>query len=135
MNSDQLEPSVGIFWGISGEGQGTILLADKTPIGQGEAYGECITHATGHYEFWESLSEEGASSLIQRGMPAAPAWHEYEDFPRGRVVYWPEQKRFVIYADKRLQTRSFIELVVAHFCIPTGTYVVKSDSHYRTKLI
>lgn len=123
---------VGIFWGITDQELDFTLLADRTPIDQGEAYGECITHPTGHYEFWERLSDLGAPALISRGLPSAPAWHEYEEFPRGRVVYWPEQKRFVIYADRRLQTASFIERVVTDFGIPDGAYVVKSDSHYRS---
>lgn len=123
-------PSVGIFWGIGDQDRRFTLLADKTPIDQGEVYGVCVTHSTGHYEFWEQLSALGAPALVSRGLPSALAWYEYEDFPRGRVVYWPDQKRFVIYADRRLQNASFIALIVTDFNIPAGAYVVKSDSHY-----
>jgi len=125
-------PSVGIFWGIRDANHGMLLLADRTPIDQAEVYGECITHPTGHYEFWERLSELGAAVLTNRGLPTAPAWHEYEEFPRGRVVYWPKEKRFVIYADSRLQTTLFVERIVADFCIPRGSYSVRSDPHYHS---
>ncbi|PTD95125.1 hypothetical protein [Pseudothauera lacus] len=124
-------PCVGIFWGIRDPSHGMALLADKTPIDRGELYGDCITHPTGHYEFWEGLSGLGAAVLAGRGLPTAPAWHEYEEFPRGRIVYWPEERRFVIYADRRLQTTAFIEHLVAEFGIPKGSYAVRSDPHYR----
>ncbi len=124
-------PCVGIFWGIPEPTRGMALLADKTPIDQGELYGECITHPNGHYEFWEGLTQLGASALTNRGLPTAPVWHEYEDFPRGRIVYWPKEKRFVIYADKRLQTKTFIAQLVEEFGIPNDSYAVRSDPHYR----
>lgn len=125
-------PCVGIFWGIRDEARTLSLLVDKTPIDQAEEYGECITHPNGHYEFWESLAQLGAPALASRGLSTAPAWHDYEDFPRGRVVYWPQKQRFVIYADKRLQTRCFIERLVAEFGIPDDSYALRSDPHYRT---
>jgi hypothetical protein len=127
-----ITPYVGIFWGIHDSARGMVLLADKTPIDKGEQYGECITHPNGHYEFWEGLSQLGAPALSSRGLPTAPAWHEYEEFPRGRVVYWPKDKSFVIYADKRLQTTAFINQLVAEFSIPKGSYAVRSDPHYRS---
>lgn len=124
-------PCVGIFWGIQTEEGGLVLLADKTPIGQAEEYGECRTHPTGHAEFWESLSRLGASGLKARNLPTAPAWYSYEAMPRGRVVYWPKEDRFVIYADRRLQTADFIARIVAEFGMAEGQYEVISDSHYR----
>ena len=125
-------PCVAIFWGIRDKENRTVLLLDKTTIDRGEIYGEFVTHPTGHYEFWDGLSKLGASVLIDRGLPTSPAWHEYEDFPRGRVVYRPRDKRFVIYADRRLQTQKFIEQLVTALCIPDGSYVVRSDPHYRS---
>ena len=125
-------PCVGIFWGIRDKARGTALLADKTPIDGGEAYGDCIAHPTGHYEFWEGLSAMGAAALMSRGLPTAPAWHEYEEFPRGRIVYWPKNRRFIVYADRRLQTKDFIERLVVEFDIPNGSYAVRTDPHYRS---
>jgi len=122
---------VGIFWGIPDARGGWRLLLDKTPIPQAEPYGDCLTHALGHCEFWESLARLGESGLARRGLPAEPAWHEYEDFPRGRVVYVPGNRRFVVYADRRLQAARFIISVAAEFGIPADACVVRSDSHYR----
>ena len=107
------------------------LLADKTPIDQAEEYGDCRTHATGHAEFWERLSLLGATWLERHNLPTAPAWHQYEAVPRGRVVYWPKEQRFIIYADRRLHGPTFIAQIVAAFGIPVGRHEVKSDAHYR----
>lgn len=118
-------PCVGIFWGIPGPDGSWRLLSDKTPIAQAETYGECLTHGGGHYEFWEGLKARGAAELAD---------YEYEDFPRGRVVYWPKPvegtKHFVIYADRRLQNDGFISQVAADFGIPPGMYAIRSDPHY-----
>ncbi len=123
--------SVGIFWGCRSDDGEWVLLADKTPVDQAEDYGECRTHAVGHAEFWDRLSRLGAATLKRRGLPEAPAWQPYETVPRGRVVFWPKERRFVIYADRRLQVPGFIAQVVAAFAIPAGQYEVQSDPHYR----
>lgn len=124
-------PSVGIFWGCLSKDGSMALLADKSSVDQAEDYGDCRTHATGHAEFWEALTRLGAAGLEKRGLPTAPAWHKYEAVPRGRVVFWPKEQRFIIYADRRLQGPAFIAQIVAEFGIPAGQYEVKSDSHYR----
>jgi len=124
------ESCVGILWGISDGGRMT-LLADKTPIDQAESYGDSITHGTGHAEFWEELSRQGAAGLAARNLPTAPAWYPYEAYPRGRVVYWPNEQKFIIYVDRRLQGATFIAKIIAEFGISVGRFEVKSDPHYR----
>jgi len=108
-----------------------VLLADKTPVDQAESYGDSITHATGHAEFWEGLSHLGAAGLKKRGLPTAPAWQPYEAVPRGRVVFWPNKQLFIIYADRRLHGVAFVARIVDEFAIPAGRYEVRSDDHYR----
>jgi len=125
------EPCVGIFWGISIDGGGMVLLADKMSVDQAESYGDSITHATGHAEFWEGLSHLGAAGLKKRGLPTAPAWQPYEAVPRGRVVFWPNKQLFIIYADRRLHGVAFVARIVDEFAIPAGRYEVRSDDHYR----
>lgn len=124
-------PSVGIFWGISGEDGSITPLIDKTSIWRAERYAESRTHATGHAEFWEGLARLGPAKLERRGLPTAPAWYPYDAFPRGRVVYLPTDDRFIIYADARLRRAGFIAQIVAAFGISEGRYVVMGDPHYR----
>jgi hypothetical protein len=90
---------VGIFWGIP-DGQTYTLVLDRTPLSEAEPYGEALTHPRGHYEVWEQWRRLGPAGLARRNLPTAIVWHEYEHFPRGRVVYRIREQHFIVYADR-----------------------------------
>lgn len=54
---------------------------------------------------------------------------EYDAHPRGRIV--KEPVRFVIYADRRIQTTPRLQAVRERFELPADRTVVRSDLHYR----
>lgn len=124
-------PSVGIFWGVPDGGR-TVLVTDRTTLAQAEAYGDCLTHARGHHEVWEAWRRLGATALRRSGLPPAIACHEYEAFPRGRVVYMRGPALFTLYADRRLQRPDTIADLVRLFGLTGQTHTVRSDAHYRT---
>ncbi|MCJ2092680.1 hypothetical protein MKK67_09220 [Methylobacterium sp. J-072] len=126
-----LSPSVGIFWGVP-EGGRTVLVTDRTSLAKAEAYGDCLTHPRGHHEVWEAWRKLGATMLRRRGLPTAIASHEYEAFPRGRVVYMREPALFTLYADRRLQSPETIAELVRLFGLAGERHAVRSDAHYRT---
>jgi hypothetical protein len=66
------ELHVGIFWLVDGE-----PLVDRTPLRAAEDYGDFKTHPQSHLEAWSLLQQNGI----------APPEVEYEEFPRGRVMY------------------------------------------------
>ncbi|MGP6433916.1 hypothetical protein, partial [Pseudomonas paraglycinae] len=70
--------------------------------------------------------------LRRRGLPSAIAGHEYEAFPRGRVVYMREPALFTLYADRRLQRPETIVELVRLFGLVGQRHAVRSDAHYRT---
>lgn len=123
--------SVGIFWGVP-EGGRTVLVTDRTPLGQAEAYGDCLTHPRGHHEVWEAWRVLGATGLRRRGLPPAIASHEYEAFPRGRVVYMRGPALFTLYADRRLQGPETIADLIRLFGLAGKHHTLRSDAHYRT---
>ncbi|MEE7504047.1 hypothetical protein [Methylobacterium mesophilicum] len=125
------EPSVGIFWGVPDGGR-TVLVTDRTTLAQAENYGDCLTHPHGHHEVWEAWRRLGATALRRRGLPPAIAGHEYEAFPRGRVVYMHGPALFTLYADRRLQRPDTIADLVRLFGITGEHHTVRSDAHYRT---
>lgn len=125
------EPSVGIFWGVPDSGR-TVLVTDRTPLAEAETYGDCLTHPRGHYEVWEAWRRLGATTLRRRGLPPAIAGHEYEAFPRGRVVYRRGPGLFTLYADRRLQRPDTIADLIQLFGLAGQPHVVHSDMHYRT---
>ena len=123
-------PSVGIFWFVPDDLGKHFLLADLTPLKLAETYGDCFTHSVGHSEFWESLSRKGPAGLAKIGLPSAPAWHDYIDFPRGRVVYDKRSSKFIIYADQRIWRKELLSLIIARFSIPSDAVSIIADSHY-----
>lgn len=127
----RFEPSVGIFWGVR-VGKGRVLVTDATVLSQAEVYGAALTHPRGHYDVWEVWQRLGPAGLVRRSLPAEIADSEYEDHPRGRIVYDTQTKTFTLYADERLQTPAFLRRVIIAFSLPTEQTLIRSDSHYRS---
>ncbi len=59
-------PSVGIFWRMI-----DILVIDRSILDDAEPYGDCITHAAGHYERWQEWQALGATQLAVYGISGA----------------------------------------------------------------
>ena len=79
------EPRVGIFWLVDGK-----TLIDSTSLSEAEPYGDHLTHPRGHIDVWEQWRLSGK----------VPAESEYEEFPRGRVMYNAKTRRFMLLADR-----------------------------------
>lgn len=124
-------PSVGIFWGIGSDKDHLCIVNDKTPLSEAETYGDFLTHAGGHFEFWEKLRKLSIEQIVSRGLPPVICGTEYEDFPRGRVVFNTTSRVFTIYADRRLQRGRAIHGVANAFALIDSLYTVRSDEHYR----
>ena len=123
---------LGIFWGVR-EGPTPVQLAtDTTLLTEGERYGDFLTHPGGHYEVWEAWRRLGPAGLAARGLPRAIAWHEYEQFPRGRVVYHCPTARFTVYADRALQRDTLMTRILDVFRLQRAQCDIRSDSHYRS---
>ncbi|MCJ2007957.1 hypothetical protein [Methylobacterium sp. J-092] len=120
------EPSVGIFWRVAGA-----LVVDRTPLSRAEPYGDCLTHGPGHYEQWEAWQRLGVRGLREQGHPDAIRVSEYDEWPRGRVVYEVPSARFVLYADRRLQQLATLTALRTAFGLDAATVIVRGDPHYR----
>jgi hypothetical protein len=77
------------------------------------------------------LQRLGADEAARLGLHAAISCSEYDEHPRGRIVYDTITDMFILYADRRLQTSAFTARIIAAFCLPVARTVVRSDSHYR----
>ncbi|RWD31630.1 MAG: hypothetical protein EOS22_04200 [Mesorhizobium sp.] len=123
---------MGYFWLLIDREGRDAILADTLELAGAETYGELLTHPGGHYHFWEKMRRRGPAWLRARNLPAALLSSEYEDWPRGRVVYSPSQDSFLAYADPRIQTPTRIALVRKRFQISGSNFVISGDSHYRS---
>jgi hypothetical protein len=122
---------VGLFWIIDESGR-AVIVAVAVPLERANAYAGKLTVDTGHLEYWSGLARRGAQALSEAGIPTAPVWSEYDEWPRGRVLYDPAARRFVILADMQLHRPEFVRLIADHFCIEALAANVLSDDHYQS---
>lgn len=132
VDGDGSQPCVGIFWRVAQEA-GSKLVCHVVSLEEADPYGDFLTHPTGHYEIWEGWKQAGVMALKSMGLPPEIAFTEYEDHPRGRVVYNSVSREFTIYADRRLQGRKTIADLAELFGIERSKFVVRSDSHYVSR--
>ena len=113
----QPQPRLGIFWVVSGR-----LLLESTPLSRAEPYSDFLTYPESHIDAWERLR---AAKLV-------PADLEYEDMPRGRVVYDTKSERFYFYADACILTkRRLCDRLMARLRLPAEQTDLLGDAHYR----
>lgn len=88
-------------------------------------------HAGGHYERWQEWQALGSARLTATGYPDLILSSEYDQWPRGRIVYETPTRRFVLYTDRRLQRPNINNALKAAFGLNEAEIVVRSDAHYR----
>jgi hypothetical protein len=90
-------PHVGIFWVVQTTAAETHLLAAGCPLDQAEPYGDCLTYGPGHY--WAHWRRD---QIVDPALRALVQSYEYEDWPRGRIVFDRSCDLFILYADRKL---------------------------------
>ncbi len=112
-------PEVGIFW-IDDSGK---MFVASVSLRDAVDYGEFRIFEGSHLDSWS------------KAIRAVPKWKhlEYEEVPRGRVVYRrdPKQPEFIVYMPKVILKHK--GKVIARFNLPAGyTLFNTSDEHYQT---
>jgi hypothetical protein len=97
-------------------------IIDSTPLREAEPYGDHLTHAPSHIDVWPLFQRNGI----------APNDMEYEEVPRGRVMYDTKIRRFKLLADRCiLKRKDLVRKIMAAMNL-TGKNIDKgTDSHYR----
>lgn len=94
----------------------------QSALSESEHYGDCLTSPATHVEAWEDLRQNGT----------VRAGEEYDEFPRGRVVYDTKRDGFVLYADSCvLKQNRYVDAVIEEFGLPKANFETKTDLHYR----
>jgi hypothetical protein len=125
-------PSLGIFWAVINQHERTHLVAHRCALADAEPYGDCLTCAAGHHETWEAWRRGQIKPPLASLAPIV-ARDEYEHWPRGRIVYEPAARRFVVYADRQLLTPTRLVQIMTLFRLPPERTTARSDLHYRSK--
>ncbi|MGO9642396.1 MAG: hypothetical protein ACLP1Y_13965 [Candidatus Acidiferrales bacterium] len=128
-NAQPETPHVGIFWVVQATEDEAGLLAAGCPLDQAEAYGDCLTYGPGHCETWAHWRR---SRAVGPALCATVLFYEYEDWPRGRIVFDRARDLFIIYADRKLLTQAMIARIETHFHLPPERTEVQSDWHYQS---
>jgi hypothetical protein len=106
------------------------LLAAGCPLDQAEPYGNCRTYGPGHYETWAHWRRD---RTVEPALRALVRSYEYEDWPRGRIVFDQSRDLFITYADRKLLTPAMIARIKTQFQLPAERTEVTSDWHYQSK--
>jgi hypothetical protein len=121
--------SVGPYWFVRDSDDGNIrLIAHRCMLTDAEKYGDCLTCPHGHYDLWEGWKldpPEGLTSIVRD--------FEYEEWPRGRVVFDFVKNQFIVYGDKQVFRHKLQGRVLEYFGIPADqvTFDMK-DGHYQS---
>lgn len=126
MSDVQAATKVGIFWMV-----GDRLIAAGCELQDGEPAGDWIDYPGGHADYWERWQEAGRQWLIQHDLPLEILSSEYDEHPRGRIVFDRRAGHFLLYADRRLQTANRLGQIKRAFGLGNATVKVLSDPHYR----
>jgi hypothetical protein len=111
------EPRVGIFWLVNGK-----LLIDSTPLGRAQPYGDHLTHSRGHDRVWGKFQQRGT----------APRAMEYDEPPRGRVVYHTKTGRFALLADRCIfRDKAVVRKIMSDLNLRSENTYQGTDAHYR----
>lgn len=110
------EPRVGIFWLLKDQ-----LVIESVPVSQAEPYDERLTFPASHIDVWKCLQQEGR----------APLESEYDEPPRGRVIFEPSSGEFLILADACILARKRIMNEITRCLHLPDEVKLDSDSHYR----
>lgn len=114
-------PAVGLFW-LDSNGK---VFGFRAPTRDADTYGDFVIYSRSHYEDWGRIQGE---SVDFRGK-------QYEDVPRGRVVFNIKKRTFTVflpceyrkteYAEARLNINSFFRLP------PSLVRYDYNDEHYQ----
>jgi len=133
-NSYPENAAVGIFWALQPPQSATILIDHRCMLHIAESYGDMLTCPHGHYDLWEEWRKNAGE--IPAAARTLVGGCEYEDWPRGRVVFDTVTRRFTCYADMKILRRAdLLAIIYDTFGLPAARTEAKWDSHYRSTML
>lgn len=110
---------IGIFWFYKNQVLG---ISHEFDLNNSDSLG-MIDSIYNHVSYWDELQNE-FSELRQI---------EYEDIPRGRVIFDKNKNKLIIYLDKKLLIKSKVSKICDFFDAEYDVNaILRLDSHYKT---
>ena len=113
----KIQPRLAIFWVFRRR-----LLKADTPLERGIHTREAINGQFDHLDFWP---------VLQRLWPEFRGL-QYEEVPRGRILFLKADRTFCVYMDKSLHTPEIKRLLLEEFDLPRAGTKFLTDPHYTT---
>lgn len=110
--------NIGIFWYYQNQ---VIGIAHDFNHSDQDSLG-LIDSVYTHVEYWEVLK----SQILQ--LQAL----EYEDIPRGRIIYNSLNNKTIVYMDAKLFKKSIAKQIAEFFRLDFNEVIWKKDPHYKT---
>ena len=109
---------IGIFWYFKNQ---VIGIANEFYQSDQDSLGLIDSKYT-HVEYWEILKSKHAELSA----------FEYEEIPRGRVIYHAKNEKVLVYMDAKLFKKQIAIQIVEFFELDFEAVVWKKDPHYKT---
>jgi len=117
-NADESQaPYVGLFYVVDGE-----LFWEGIPIRYAEGSIRYKIYPKMHPTYWKDILKDH------------PEWKKYDAyyFPRGRVVYDKDIKKYDLVADKRITNDpAMVDKIISRMKLPKNNTIITNDNHYR----
>ena len=109
--------SIGIFWFYDNK---VIGIAHDFSLKEADSIGLIDSKYT-HVDYWE---------ILRRQLPELKD-REYEQLPRGRVIFDTNRNKAIIYIDETLLKRRKVNEILNFFHLDFTSVVLRTDSHYK----
>ena len=108
---------IGIFWIYKSK-----IYAKTISKSQIKPINAFIDSDFAHYKEWDKISLQNRELYL----------YEYEDIPRGRVVYDIEKNQYIIYCNEMLlKDKISKNLILKEFKLTKKNFIFKEDEHYK----
>jgi len=120
---------LGIFWVVQMPEAEPRLLAAGCRWTKPSRMVNCLSYSAGHYETWAHWRRD---RTVDPALRAIVGSYEYENWPRGRIVFDRSRDQFILYADRKLMAPAMIEGIATQFHLPEGRTEIQGNFHYQS---
>lgn len=123
---------LGVYWILRAPTGSLRLLVHACALADAEEYGDCLTCPDAHIDVWVQWQR---GQVPEKDLLYLIRDFEYEDWPRGRIVYDRAAEHFVVYIDPQLvRYPAMREAVIHRFGLLESRWIIRTDLHYRSRM-
>jgi hypothetical protein len=112
-----MDKNIGIFWIFENK-----IFSETQKINDIKTINGFKDSDLSHYQVWNKIRNQHPKFYL----------YEYEDIPRGRVVYNVSKNKFVIYCNENIpQDETLKRLILEKFQLLNEKSVFQEDEHYK----